>query len=124
MFKPCLLVYVEESSLEVEIQNVLADKKIEIYFATRGDQLSQLVKTYIPFLMVADLSGREPGWIFKHISIIKHAKYDFPICVIINNDEESIRSRAEKYGCDKIILKSEFIKKLPNVVERVLRKSL
>ncbi len=124
MFKPCLLVYLEGPHFRTEIEKIAEQKKIDFYLAAKGDQLLQLVKTYVPFLMLVDLSGLDSSWLFRHISIIKHTRPDFPICAIVDDEQENMRSRAEKYGCDKIIAKSELIQNLHHIVESALRKTL
>ena len=124
MFKPCILLYFEEAQFKDKIQEIAADKKVEIWFVTRGDQLSQLVKTYVPFILLVDLSGSDSGWLFRHISIIKHTNPNFPICAVIEEDQEDVQMRAEKYGCDKILIKSKLVQKLPDIIERALRKTL
>lgn len=123
MFKPRLLVYLEGPQFRTEIQKTAEVKKIDFYFATQGEQLSQLAKTYVPFLMLIDLSGLDVGWLFRHISIIKNMRPNFPVCVMVSEEQEGIRFRAEKYGCDKIIAKSELIQELPDMIENALRKT-
>ena len=123
MFKPRLLVYLEGPQFRTEIQKTAEVKKIDFYFATQGEQLSQLAKTYVPFLMLIDLSGLDVGWLFRHISIIKNMRPNFPVCVMVPEEQEGIRFRAEKYGCDKIIAKSELIQELPDMIENALRKT-
>ena len=123
MFKPRLIAYLEESKFKTKIQEIAELKKIDICFATQGDQLSQLAKTYVPFLMLIDLSGLDAGWLFRHISILKNMRPNFPICVVVPEEQESIKARAEKYGCDKIITQSELIKEFPNIIENAFRKT-
>lgn len=124
MFRPFLLVYLDGPQFKTQIEAIAEEKKVDYYFATRGDQLSQFVKTYVPFLMLVDLSGLDSGWLFRHISVIKYIKPTFPICAIIEDDQEDARMRAEKYGCNKILPKSELIQRLPDIIENALRKTL
>lgn len=122
MFKPSFLVYLDGPQFKADIQSIAEAQKVDIHFATQGDQLSQLVKTYAPFFMLVDLSGLDAGWIFRHISIIKNSKPNFSICALVNDDQENVGSRAEKYGCDRIITKSKLIEELPELIEYFLRK--
>ncbi len=124
MFKPCCIIYLETDQHVEKIRKIAEEKKIVFYWAAQGDQLSQIAKTYAPFLMIVDLSGLDSGWLFRHISILSHTKQPFPLCAIVDDEQENVRMRAEKYGCDKIVTKSEFIRKLPDIVESALRKTL
>ena len=123
MFRPFLLVYLDGPQFKIQIEAIAEEKKVDYYFATRGDQLSQFIKTYVPFLMLVDLSGLDLGWLFRHISTIKNMRPNFPICVMVPEEQEALRFRAEKYGCDKIIAKSELIQELPDMIENALRKT-
>lgn len=123
MFKPRLIVYLEGPKFKSEIQKIAEEKKVDFYFATQGDQLSQLAKTYAPFLMVIDLSGLDVGWLFRHISVLKNMRPNVLLCVMVPEEQEAIRFRAEKYGCDKIITQSELIQELPEIIENALRKT-
>ncbi len=122
MFKPCLLIYLEDSFFNKEqIETIAKNKKIEVLFVNRGDQLTQSVKTYQPFAAVFDLTGVDCEWIFKHVSIIKHANPRFMIAAIVPLDGEDLSSRAEKYGCSKIITRGAFLKWFPTLIENALR---
>lgn len=124
MFKPCLIVYLEDLAFHDQIKKIAKDQKVDLYFAGQGDQLSQLIKTYASFLMLVDLSGLDASWIFRHISIIKNINSNFPVCAIVDEDHENIRSRAEKFGCNQIITKSELIPLLPDMIKQFYRRAM
>ena len=120
MDKPCLLVYAEDQSLKSQIEEIAGAQNLYIQFATQGDQLSQLAKTFAPFMMVLDLSGLNSEWLFRHIGSIRHAQPDFPMVGLIASGQDEVRDRAEKYGCNRVLTKSELTKALPKVIEHFL----
>ena len=124
MEKPCLLVFVDNLFFQTQIEGIARGKGIDVYFATRGEQLSQLAKTIAPLMMIVDLSGLDSEWIFRHISEVGFANPGLPIIAFISHVQEDVRARAERYGCRTIFTKSELKKKLPETIEKVLRKSL
>ena len=124
MNKPCLLAYARTTFVHSQIETVAEAQKLDAYFATQGEQLSQLVKTMAPFMMLLDLSGQDSGWMFRHISTVKSMKSDFPIVGLVANDEEAMRERAERYGCNAVLTKKELPKKLTKVVQAALEKRL
>ena len=121
MKKPCLLAFVEDLYFQSQLEGIARSKNVELYFASQGEQLSQLVKTYAPFMMVIDLSGLNSDWIFRHIGNIMEDNPRFPIVAFISHIQEAVRQRAEKYGCRFILTKSQLAKKLPETVEQILR---
>ena len=120
MNKPCLLVYVEDQSLQSQIEEIAGAQNLYIQFATQGDQLAQLAKTFAPFMMILDLSGLNSEWLFRHIGAIRVAQPDFPIVGLIALGQDEVGDRAEKYGCNRILTKSEFAKALPKAIEHFL----
>ena len=123
MDKPCLLIYVEDQSLKSQIEEIAGAHNVYIQFATQGDQLTQLAKTFAPFMMILDLSGLSSEWLFRHISSIRNAQPDFPIVGLIALGQDEIGDRAEKYGCRRILMKPELTKKLPKIIEHFLLSS-
>ena len=97
---------------------------MDFYFATQGEQLSQLAKTLAPSMIIIDLSGLDSEWLFKHISEIRNTRPHLPIIAFIAHVQEAVRERAEKYGCNYIFTKSELLKKLPDRIEKILRGGL
>ncbi len=121
MRKPCILASVEDLYFQSQLEGIARSRNVELYFASQGEQLSQLVKTFAAFMMVIDLSGVNSDWIFRHISEIIETNPRFPIVVFISHVQEAVRQRAEKYGCRFIFTKSQLIKKLPETIEQILR---
>ena len=123
MNKPCLLVFVRDLYFKSRIEGIAEAKKIDYYFATQGEQLSQLAKNLAPFMILLDLSGLDSQWLFRHISQIRNSRTDLPIAVLISHVQEAVRQRAESYGCNFVFTKSELLKKLPETIEKALRKT-
>lgn len=120
MNKPCLLTYLDELSLQSEVEEIAMLQNIYIQYVTQGDQLAQLVKTFAPFMMILDLSGLNSEWLFRHIGSIRHAQPAFPMMALILCGQDDVRDRAEKYGCNYILTKSEFKEKAPEIIKRCL----
>ena len=123
MNKPCLLAFVDDLFFQSQIEGIAKAKDIDFYFATRGEQLSQLAKTLAPSVMLIDLSGLDSEWLFRHIIVIGNMRPDLPIIAFVSHVQQDIRDRAEKYGCKFIFTKSELIKRLPETIENILRKT-
>lgn len=121
MNKPCLLIYLEDPDLRSFIEGIAAEKQLDFYFATQGEQLLQCVKALRPLMMIVDLSGLNTEWLFKHIAGIMEIKSNFPLVAFVASDEEGIRYRLERAGCKVILKKSEVERKLPEVIENILR---
>jgi len=121
MKKPCIVVFVESIYFSSQLEGIAKAKDVELYFASQGEQLSQLVKTFAPLMMIVDLSGLNSDWIFRHISSIVENNPRFPIVAFISHVQEDVRQRAEKYGCRFILTKSQLVKKLPETIEQILR---
>ncbi|MBI4372860.1 MAG: hypothetical protein HY585_03950 [Candidatus Omnitrophica bacterium] len=124
MNKPLLLAVVEDLYFQSQIEGIAQAKKIDYYFATQGEQLSQLAKTLSPSLVIVDLSGVETEWIFRHIGNISNMRPELPIVGLVSHVQQTVRERAERYGCKFVFNKSEFAKKLPETIEKVLRKTI
>ena len=124
MQKPSLLAFVDDLHFRSEIERIAQAKEIDFYFAAPGEQLSQLVKTLNPFLILVDLSGQDSEWLFRHMSAIGYARPKLPIVGFVTALQKEVRERAEKYGCRLILEKSELIEKLPDVIENVYRQVL
>ena len=123
MDKPLLLAFVRSPYFQSRIQNIAECKKLDFYFGAQGEQMSQLAKTLAPFMVLVDLSGLDSEWLFRHISQVCNTRPELPIVAFISKDQESVRERAERYGCNLIFTKSELFKKLPGAIENFLRKS-
>ncbi len=121
MKKPCVLAVIESLYFRSQLEGIARSKDVELYFASQGEQLSQLVKTFAPLMMIVDLSGLNSDWIFRHISNIIENNPRFPIVAFISHVREDVRQRAEKYGCRFILTKSQLAKKLPETIEQILR---
>ena len=121
MKKPCVLAVVDNLYFRSQLEGIARSKDVELYFASQGEQLTQLVKTFAPLMMVADLSGLNSDWIFRHISNIVENNPRFPIVGFVSHVQEDVRQRAEKYGCRFILTKSQLTKKLPETIEQILR---
>jgi len=121
MKKPCVLAVIESLYFRSQLEGIARSKDVELYFASQGEQLSQLVKTFAPLMMIVDLSGLNSDWIFRHISNIIENNPRFPIVALISHVREDVRQRAEKYGCRFILTKSQLAKKLPETIEQILR---
>ena len=124
MNQPCLLAFVNNSKFQAWLQGIAESKKLDYYFARRGEQLSQLVKTYAAFMLVVDLTGADSEWLFRHISQIRSTNLEIGIIAFASRLQEATRERAQKYGCQFVFTKSELIKNLPEVIETVLRRGL
>ena len=55
MDKPCLLIYLDDPLLQNEVEEIARLQNLYVQFATQGEQLSQLVKAFAPFMMILDL---------------------------------------------------------------------
>ena len=121
MLKPCLLAFVDDPSLRSQISAVIETKGAGVYFATEGEQLSQLAKTLKPFMILVDLSELDAEWVFRHITTIVNANPSLPVLSFVDlHTSEAVQDRAKKYGCRSVLLKSELIKILPDLVEKGL----
>ena len=116
-----MIAYLEGPEFEALIKTVVEEKGVEYYLVHQGDQLSQLAKTYNPFLMLLDLCSPESGWLFKHITEVKSLKPRLPIVVIYNPMDSAIQMRAQSYGCDFLISRHDFIEQFPLIVESTLK---
>ena len=124
MNKPSLVAYVSDFYLQLQIEALAKSKKLDFYFATYGESLSQLVKNLSAFVLIADLTEPNSDWIFRNISEIMDRDSSFRVIVFISDFQEDVKGRAEKYGCYIVFTKSELLNKLPNSIERILRKTL
>lgn len=121
MLKSCLLAFIDDSSLRPQVEAIVEAKDAEVYFATEGEQLSQLAKTLRPFMVLVDLTELDSGWIFKHITNIVNLNPSLPILAFVDpHTPDAVRDRAEKYGCRKVFLESELLEKLPDLIEKGL----
>jgi CheY-like chemotaxis protein len=120
MNQPCLLAYLEDPPLEEFIQKLSEDKGMDFYFATFGEQLTQYVNSFVPFMMLVDMTGLETSWLFRHVAEVKNAKPRFPIVALTGKDEESMKNRLESAGCNAVLNKKEFTEKFPELVESYL----
>ncbi|OGX06346.1 MAG: hypothetical protein A3G87_01720 [Omnitrophica bacterium RIFCSPLOWO2_12_FULL_50_11] len=121
MNRPWLLVFVEDPDLRTLIEEIAQEKQLDFHFAAQGEQLLQSVKTLRPMMMIADLSGLNTEWLFKHIAEIANLQPDFPIVAFLASREEGARYRLEHAGCKMVLHKSEVEKKLPEAIENVLK---
>ena len=119
--RPCLLAFVDDLYYQSQIEDIAQTKEIETYFVTHGEQLSQLVKTLVPFMLLIDLAGLDSEWIFRHISQVKMDRPHLPVVAFVAPLREDVRDRAEKYGCQRIMVKTELLKQLPQLIEDGLR---
>ncbi len=122
MIRPCLLAYVEDWDVRTKLEETARLKNIECYLAGRGEQLSQLAKTFNPFLVIIDLCAPDSEWLFRHIAFVKFTRPHLRIIAMIYPGQLDVKNRAESYGCDMVILKSELIKKAADLIEQALRK--
>ena len=124
MEHPCCLVFINDEGLRSQLEEMFQAKEIDCYFIKQGDQLSQLVKNWNPFMMVIDLSSADSEWIFRHIAGVELTRPGFPIVALVSDAQETLRRRAESYGCRFIFTESEFLEKLPGTVDGILTKRL
>ena len=123
MLKPCFLAFVDDPSFRSQVETIVHAKGGEVYFATEGEQLSQLAKTLRPFMVMVDLTELDAEWIFRHISTIVNNSPHLPVLAFVDSDiPKAARVRAERYGCRQVILKNDLIAQLPNIVEKALAK--
>lgn len=121
MLKPCLLAFVEDKDFRSIIETVVRYSGAEAYFAAEGEQLSQLAKTFAPFMVLVDLSELDAEWIFKHISTIKDMNPKLPIFAFLEPDApQSAQDRAEHYGCTAVFPKEKLFEQLPGLVTKAL----
>ncbi len=121
MNKPCALAFVEDQFLRSQFVEAGKSTGVDFYFASQGEQLSQLAKTLAPFLVILDLTGLDTGWLFKHISMIKNSRPKLSIVGYVFIDQEDVRERASHYGCTAVVLKGEIFRKLPDIIESAIR---
>ena len=125
MLRPCLLAFVEDTSFQSQVETVMRAKGGEVYFATEGEQLSQLAKTLSPFMVLLDLTRLDAEWIYRHIVTIVNDNPKLPVLGMIeSNIPMAVRDRATRYGCRLLILKSELLDQLPELVEKGLAQGL
>ena len=125
MLKPCLLAFVEDLSFQPQIKTIVEAKRGEVYFASEGEQLSQLAKTLLPFMVLVDFTKLDAEWLFKHISDIVSTNPKLPVLVFVETTTpKAVRDRIERYGSRLIILKSELLEQFPDLVEKALRQGL
>ncbi len=120
MQKPSLLVYMNDLYFQSVIEEAASAQNLDVYFAKQGEQLSQLAKTFAPFMMIIDLSGIDSEWLFSHIGSIRAMKPEFPMVAFVSEAQDEVGDRAEKYGVNRVLTKAEFVKKLPGVIEHFL----
>jgi DNA-binding response OmpR family regulator len=123
MQRPCLLVYVNDTASQSQIENIAQAQNIDVHFAAYGDQLTQLAKTIAPFTIILDLTALDSEWLFRHISSIRGMKPDLPVVALIPELQEETRDRAEKYGCNRLLLKTEIERILPKLVGQFVLRS-
>jgi len=71
-------------------------------------------------MILVDLSSPESEWIFRHIAQVENAMPGFPIVGFIERSQETVRHRAESYGCRFVFTVDELAEKLPETVEGIL----
>jgi hypothetical protein len=120
MEKPCLLIYLDDPSLQSRVEEVAGLQSLYVQKATQGDQLSQLVKTFAPFMIILDLTGLNSEWLFRHMGSIRNEFPLFPMVGLVPSNQDDVRDRAEKYGCSQVLTKAEFSKTLPKILNRFL----
>ncbi len=122
MNQPVCLGYIEDENLRAGLQQIASENGFDCFFAERGEQLSQLVKRWVPFMLVADLCGTGNEWLYSHIAAIDFLYPEFPMAAVIPDHEEQARQRVESYGCRYVMAKSEWPKQLSRIIVRVLEK--
>ena len=119
---PCCLAFVDDEKLRSDLEMLFRSRKIDCYFIKQGEQLTQLVKNWSPFMLLVDLSSIHSEWLFRYVAAIG-ASHSSPIVAFIANEaEDAIRQRAETYGCGFVFKESELLAKLPDTIERILTK--
>lgn len=121
MIRPCLLAYVEDWDVRTKLEEITRLKNIECYLAGRGEQLSQLAKTFNPFLFIVDLCAPDSEWLFRHVAFVKFTRPHLRVIAMVYSSQSDVKSRAESYGCDAVISKSDMIKKAADLIEHALR---
>ena len=123
MEQPCCLAFVDDEKLRSQLEVLFKAKKIDHYFIRQGEQVVQLVKNWMPFMLLVGLTSTSSGWLFRYIAAIEALHSSFPIVAFVSNDaEEAVWQRAETYGCSFVFKESELLQELPDIIENILTK--
>ena len=119
--KSLILVATDDLRLKRAIEAVALAESAVCFGIAQGDHLVERVRSFNPFMLIADLSSETSEWIFKHASEIKVVRHNFPMVACVAESQESQRLRAQYAGFDHVLGKRQFLKKLPEIIRRYLR---
>ncbi len=115
-----LLVVTNDMKIRSEIETAAGEEMFDCYFVSQGEHLLDLVSRMNPCMMIVDFTSQETEWIMKHLSEIKEDHQNLPIIGISSGALESDIMRLEKAGCNPVLKKAAFSKKLPQLIKHHL----
>jgi hypothetical protein len=124
MNHPRIIVYIENQTFRSPLETSAAKQSVDPYFATQGEHLTQLITSFVPIMMVVDMTGRETSWLYRYVSEITYDNPKFPIVAIAPAGEEAIVRRLESTGCKAILTNRDFEEKIEGIIERVVNLQL
>ena len=111
----------DDALLRSELESIIMAASVDCFICAQGEHLTERVKSFNPFLLIADVRAENSGWIYKHASEIKIGRTSLPMIACIAGSSESQRMRAQSAGFDHVLTKDALIKNLPKLLLRYLR---
>lgn len=116
-----MLVVSEDLNFRLALEAMAQEYNVDCFHLALGEHLTDAVKRFSPFLLVVDFSAEGTEWIMKHMTEVKADHPNFPIIGIISGGLDSDFIRMEKAGCNHVLKKSQYQRKLPSLIEQHLR---
>ena len=116
-----ILLVVNDTSCRLEIEAIASEMSVECVPVSYGDHLSDLVDRTNPFLLIVEFSTEVANWVIKHLTEIKSEHPNFPVIGIIPGGSEADYIRLERAGCDQVLSKEIFLKKIKSLIEHYFR---
>jgi hypothetical protein len=126
MKDPTCLAFVSSGNLHLQpdLEAIFKEKGVSCYFLKQGDPLTQLAKTWAPFMLLVDLTGQESEWIFRHIAQLEETFTNFPVVAVVKEIEDAVHRRAESCGCRFVLSEENLIEKLPDIIEDIIERKI
>ncbi len=115
-----VLAVVDDLFFATKIETVARQVDAMVAFARDEDQLTLLIENEIPGLIIIDLNCRS----LVPIEAIRRLKSDVrlaavPVIGFFSHVQVELERAAREAGCDRILARSAFSSKLPEILRRV-----
>ncbi len=113
-----LLIFSNNTDTRSKIQTIAKEEQIDCFFLSYGDHVADMAKRLNPFLLIIDFTSQGSDWSVKHLGEVKERRPRLQIVGIVGSEVgEGDIARYERAGCDHILNKRSFLKKLPSILQ-------